>query len=77
MILYPIILPVSTLWMANALLREGSGSVIFNVMAASLIAGVLITGQLIFVAGGLSPLMLLLGLAIGLPTGLWRAHRQT
>lgn len=76
-VFYPVILPVATVWLLNAVMPESATGISINIGAASLAAGVLISGQLVFAVGGFNPLTLLLGLVIGLPVGLWRARRLT
>ncbi|WP_221435492.1 hypothetical protein [Algisphaera agarilytica] len=72
----PVTIVVATVCMLNALMPQRINGVAANILAGALFGGVLMAGQLILIAG-FSPLVLALGIVVGLPAGLWRAHQQT
>ncbi|MEM9913811.1 MAG: hypothetical protein AAF911_02500 [Planctomycetota bacterium] len=75
-ILYPLAIMVATVCMLNALMPERMSGVSANILVGSLAAGFLMAGQLILITGP-NPIIFFLGVFVGLPAGLWRAHQLT
>ncbi|MEM9419857.1 MAG: hypothetical protein AAGA25_12525 [Planctomycetota bacterium] len=75
-VFYPVTILIATTCLLNALLPERINGITANILAGALFGGVLMAGQLVLFTG-FSPLILALGIVVGLPAGLWRAHQQT